>query len=191
MRADAIANREAILESARKLFGSRGIDVALAAVAEEAGTGIATLYRHFPSRNDLVQAVVIDLAERFVEIEARYGDDLNADSEHIWSELVHDLAALRPGALLPALFELFAHEGVPDYATETVQRVNESQGRLIAHAHEAGLVRDDIDALDFQVGLAAVTRPLTEAPGHACAGTDAWLVELYIRGLRPDSTPAD
>jgi hypothetical protein len=50
-------------------------------------------------------------------------------------------------------------------------------------------VRDDINAVDFQVGLATVTRPLTEAPGHACAGADGWLVELYIRGLRPDPRP--
>lgn len=186
MRADAAANREAILESARRLFGSRGIDVALAAVAEDAGTGIATLYRHFPTRSDLVQAVILDLAERFIEIEMRYSGALDTDPEPAWAELVHELAALRPGALFPALFELFATEGVPDYATETAQRVNESQSRLIARAHAAGLVRDDIDALGFQVGLATVTRPLTEAPGHACAGADAWLVGLYIRGLRPD-----
>lgn len=187
MRSDAQANRDALIESARRLFGARGIDVALAAVAEEAGTGIATLYRHFPTREDLVQAVVLHLAECFLEIEERYDCNLDSDPVPAWHALVQELADLHPGALLPALFELFAKDGVPEYATETVQRVNASQHQLIARAQSLGLVRADIDAVRFQVGLAAVTRPLTEEPGHACAGTDSWLVDLYIRGLRPDA----
>jgi AcrR family transcriptional regulator len=189
MRSDAVANRTALVEAARRLFSTRGVDVALATVAEEAGTGIATLYRHFPTRSDLAQAVVLDFAERFVAIEEAYSDDFEADPERAWNAFVHELADLRPGALLPAVVDLFAAEGVPAYAAQTVQRVNESQGRLVERAHAAGLVRDDINAVDFQVGLATVTRPLTEAPGHACAGADGWLVELYIRGLRPDPRP--
>lgn len=181
----------ALLDAARRLFGTRGVDVALAAVADEAHTGIATLYRHFPTRDDLVQAVVLDLAERFTEIEGRYSESLDADPEQAWSALVHELARLRPGALLPALFELFAKEGVPPYAAQIAQQVNDSQDHLIRRARAAGLVREDIDATAFQIGLAAVTRPLTEDPGHVCAGADAWLVDLYLRGLRPDATRSE
>ncbi len=187
MRSDALANREALLDAARRVFGSRSCGVALAAVAEEAGTGIATLYRHFPTRDDLVRSVVLDLAERFVAIEARYDAELSVEPERAWRALVHELAALRPGALLPELFELFAKEGVPEYARQVVARVNESQDRLIERARAAGLVRAGIDGVAFQVGLAAVTRPLSEVPGHVCAGAESWLVDVYLRGLRPDA----
>src|SRR6266576_1331973 len=64
-RADAGRNRARVLEAAGELFGSRGDEVQMAEIARAAGVGIGTVYRHFPTRQALVEAVA---AQRFLEI---------------------------------------------------------------------------------------------------------------------------
>src|SRR3954449_8394084 len=64
MRADARRNRDALLAAAVKLFASCGGQVSLEAIAKEAGVGIGTLYRHFPTREDLVEAVYLSELDR-------------------------------------------------------------------------------------------------------------------------------
>ena len=67
-RIDARRNRERLVAAARELFASAGVAVATRDVAREAGVGVATLYRHFPTREDLVDAVLEDSFEEFVAV---------------------------------------------------------------------------------------------------------------------------
>ena len=68
MRADARSNRQDLVEAAWKLLAAEGPDASLRAIAQEAGVGIATLYRHYPTRDDLILGVVDEVQARVREI---------------------------------------------------------------------------------------------------------------------------
>ncbi|GAB04705.1 TetR family transcriptional regulator [Gordonia amarae] len=185
MRSDARANRAAIVDAARTLFSGRGVDVPLSAVAEAAGIGIATLYRNFPTRDDLIRAVVEDIAGCFQAVEREYLARIEEDPEQGWHDFVHALAAIRPGTIIPALAEKFGGTGAPDYVAPLREGVLATQQTLLARAKKAGLVRDDVSAKNFQLGIASITRPLSEQPEADCDTHTAWLIDVYLRGLRP------
>ncbi|WP_079031938.1 TetR/AcrR family transcriptional regulator [Streptomyces specialis] len=77
LRGDARRNRERLLDAARALFAERGVDVAMAEIARRAGVSNGTLYNHFPTRQDLIEAVFLDRLEKNVELaeQARAADD--------------------------------------------------------------------------------------------------------------------
>ncbi len=89
MRADAVRNREAVIEAARELFAEQGLDAQMDDIAAAAGVGVGTVYRHFPNKEDLLDAVVVRrfqiLAERAREAvaEAKGGDAWEAFSSFI------------------------------------------------------------------------------------------------------------
>ncbi|MEA4945158.1 MAG: TetR/AcrR family transcriptional regulator [Propionicimonas sp.] len=186
MRADARANREAVVEAAATQIATHGIDISLTAVAEQAGVGIATLYRNFPTRDDLIRAVLADLETRMLAILERFQPQLEGDSEAAWNGFVHAVAALRPGALVAA----FAAEFVADH--HVAQPLAEKRIRSLAAVQQlldqvkrAGLVRDDLTAARFQMGIASITRPLPDVAVPELAQHEAWLIDVYLRGLRP------
>lgn len=185
MRADALANRQAIIDAACRMFGRHGTEVALSTIAESAGTGIATLYRHFPERIDLLRAVTVKMSEKFLEIEKSHSHEFNKDPEAAWNRIVHELAALKPGSLLAALFKLFDEAGMNECATNTAEQVNASLERILLQGKTAGLVREDINADKFHVALATITRPLTDNITLDCAASNDWLIDLFIKGLHP------
>src|SRR5246500_3363242 len=74
-RADAVRNRERVLESAKAVFSAGGGDASLEAVAREAGVGIGTLYRHFPTREALYEAVYRREVEQLGEMAEQLKDD--------------------------------------------------------------------------------------------------------------------
>ena len=102
MRADARANREAIIEGATRQIAAHGSDVPFSAIATEAGIGIATLYRNFPTRQDLVLAVLQTFKDRALEIVEQCRPALKDDTSAAWNTFAHALADLRPGAFVTA-----------------------------------------------------------------------------------------
>lgn len=186
MRSDARANRQALVEAATTLFAAQGVDVALTAIAERAGTGIATLYRNFPTRDDLVQAVIVDVVQQVQAIQQRHLND--AGTEHGWRNFVHELSALRPGVLMTTVLAPVIADGVPAYLAPLQDETLATQDSVLDRAKAARLVRDDVTPMLFRLGLAAATRPLTPQPWLDPDDYEPWLVDLYIRGLRPDPT---
>ena len=67
MRADAVKNRARILEAAEEIFATQGVSVPIDAVAERAGLGVGTLYRHFPTKEALFEAIVVARLEQLLE----------------------------------------------------------------------------------------------------------------------------
>lgn len=186
MRSDARANREAVVTAAAAEIATRGIDISLTAVAEAAGVGIATLYRNFPTREDLIRAVLADLEERMLAAIQHYQPEIDADPEAGWEAFVQAVADLRPGALAPA----FAAEFVTD--DHLSRALEERRARSLAavqqildRAKRAGLVREDLTAVQFQMGIASITRPLPDVGVPRLTEHEAWLMEVYLRGLRP------
>ena len=149
-RADAARNFDAILGAGRELFAQFGTDVSLADVAARAGVGVATLYRHFPTREDLAEAVYV--AE--VDALCTYGDELAETREpglalEEWiRRFVTYMATKR--ALLAAL----DRDSGAFLACKAA--LYESGGPLLVAAQGAGSARDDVnidDVMRFIIGV--------------------------------------
>ena len=178
-RADACRNHDRLLEAAAAAFAAKGAEVPLEEVAKGAGVGIATLYRHFPTRDSLIAAVY----RHEVDLLCQQADDL--------------LATLPPDEALAAWMQLFVRHVARKRGMATALKsmmgagattiFEQSRGRAVAAASKlveagaaAGTIRADIDGSD-----------LLRAIGGICMSTDQEradaserLVGLLFDGLR-------
>lgn len=189
MRADAAERRTKLARAARTLFAADGSDVALEAVAEAAGVGIATLYRNFESRaalaDEVALAILLDMRTAAAEAMAGMDDD----PAQAWRRYVSRLADLDLGALSVALAEYLTHAlaaPVREAQEETLAGVEE----LLANARRAGLVRDDVGALELVLGLGLITRPLPGALRSAAPDLVTGMVATLLAGMTPGPRPA-
>ena len=179
MRADAVRNRAKVLDAARAAFAAQGLAVSLDEIARRAGVGAGTVYRHFPTKEALFEAVIADRLLVFAEdAEARLASDgdpgaefygffyaLIADSEEK-SDLADALtaagAALRPETL------------------EAGRRLTTALGGLLERAQRAGSVRADVGTTELHalvVGAMAAEKRAGGEPGK--------LTRIIGDGLRP------
>ncbi|MGG7101234.1 TetR/AcrR family transcriptional regulator [Rhodococcus sp. 24CO] len=187
MRADARERRNAIVDAARAVFTERGHDAPLDAVAELAKVGIATLYRNFPTREDLVTAVAVATLTDVREAADIALTAMPTDPTNAWHTLVDRLVELRLGALIPALVEHSFTELAPEVLA--VREVTKAKmTTAIGAAQSAGLVRTDLQPLEFVMALAKLTRPQIELSDEAMPNLVPRLVAVFMAGLRPDGT---
>jgi len=182
MRADAARRREALVREARRLFAENGSDVALEAVADGAGVGIATLYRNFESRAALVEEVGLAILADLDSATAQAAEALPRDPGHAWRAYVDQLVALDLGALTAALSPDLAgalHGPVPD----AQQRALAAVESLLVGVRAAGLVPSDLGALELVVAVGIVTRPQPEAVRLAAPHLVDRLVDVLLAGL--------
>ncbi|MBB5081911.1 TetR/AcrR family transcriptional regulator [Nonomuraea endophytica] len=161
-RADAARNAESLISAARELFDEQGSDVALDDIARRAGVGNATLYRHFPTRGDLLVAVYAEeVAELCEQGKTLLHKPSAADALFDWLDcfVVHVATkrALAMGATDGRRTELFDrwHEAMRSAALG-----------LLLRAQQEGAIRSDLDVAD----LLALTRAVAmtgAGPGHA------------------------
>jgi AcrR family transcriptional regulator len=149
-RVDAARNFDAILAAARALFAEQGTDVLLADVARRAGVGAATLYRRFPTREDLAEAVYV--AE--VDALCRYGEELAAthDPREALAEWIRRFVTYM--ATKRALLTALDRESGTFLACKAA--LYESGGPLLVAAQQAGTARDDVsidDVMRFVIGV--------------------------------------
>ncbi|WP_182348398.1 TetR/AcrR family transcriptional regulator [Tomitella gaofuii] len=192
MRADARENRQALIGAARRMLAERGADVSMRSVAAAAGVGIGTLYRHFPTRDDLLTAVVgsmVDDITRVIESHET-GWASPEDAEATWRSCAHELAGLRLAAIGENVIVLAPQEGEVWKATAPLRgRLTDAYSGLLTRAADAGLVDAALAPWRFHLGLAAIARPL---PGgfearfdDLAPGQSTWLVDTFLNGLRP------
>lgn len=150
-RADALRNHERVVAAARELFAERGLDVTVPEVAARAGVGRATVYRSYPSKDDLVLAVA---QESFRSLRARTLAAVAADDAYLaLRDYVPDLLdhLARDRGLAAVFFE-----GRLLPAADLVDLI----GRLLEAAKASGPVRPDVGVLDVRVVLCGVVRQL-------------------------------
>lgn len=145
--AAAAENRRALLGAARSLFAERGYDVALHAIAKEAGVGQGVLYRHFPRRADLALAV---FEENMDQIEADCATVEDGSFLRMWWRLVDELFASA------AFIEMSIHLRREFVDHTSINRLRRLVERHLTHALSAGEVRPDLTADDVNLGIRMV-----------------------------------
>ena len=179
LRADARRNRERILEAAVRAFSEKGPDVAIDTIAKAAGVGSATLYRHFPTREALVEAAYRNELARVCDSAAKLLADNPPDRAiRLWMDDFIDYLAAKQG-MADALRAAVA-SGADPFA-ETLDKLGTALGTLLRAGADAGLLRPDIDPFDVGFSLAGVAL-ITSAPDQReRAGR---LLDLLLDGLR-------
>jgi AcrR family transcriptional regulator len=159
-RADARANREALLCAARELFVERGLTVSFDDIAQRAAVGRATLYRHFADREALLEALLERLVEELESIAAKLPDDATA-FERLFRAAVRLQADNLPLAeLLPP------RDALPPGVEALRHRIEAVYRAPLARAQKGGAVRGDLSPGDVRVlasMLSAVVRPTARA----------------------------
>ncbi|MDX6401941.1 MAG: hypothetical protein QOF27_2547 [Gaiellaceae bacterium] len=182
LRADAQRNLERILEAAHAVFAEKGLEASVADVAARAGVGTATIFRRFPTKDDLVAAMLEQELEAVVaraQAAAAAADPVAAIGE-FFSAAVEAFIGDRCFCEASG-GDLFARPRIQ----ELVGEVTEAVQHLLRRAQEAGAIRRDVVAEDIGFLINAVGRaglPLERtAPG-------AWrrYVEIVLAGLRSD-----
>lgn len=178
-RADAVRNRERLLQAAKAVFSAGGPEASLEAVAKRAGVGIGTLYRHFPTREALFEAVyrrevqqLSDLAEQLRE----EADPLKALRRWLRSNV--EFVATKKGMM--AALELAVH-GSSDLYAHTFERLTKAVGGLLDRAVAAGVIRSDISPEDLLRALVGMCY-LHDQPGWQ--NSVLRLVDVFVDGLR-------
>lgn len=167
-----------------------GTDASLRSIAAEAGVGIATLYRHFPDQHALVFGIVGEVRTEVLAASAEAQERWPTDPADAWTAFVRQLARMRLGRLFPRLASELRLLKLPEEALAYRQESMAAITSILTLAQEAGFVRRDVEPLTFHVGLALITRPMPEATSDLLPDVSDWLVEVYLRGLRPDAPEA-
>jgi len=158
LRADAARNRDKIVEAAKAAFSERGLETQMEDVARRAEVGVGTLYRHFPTKDALVRALIVDKMERMAEAAKEAldagGDPWEAFAGVLWKgaeQTVRDRS-------LAQVFSSQPQEAFRS-AIEDETELSARMGELLARAKAAGLAREDVEEDDIPIvmcGLGAV-----------------------------------
>lgn len=178
-RSDSVRNRARLIEAARAVFAVGGPAGSLEAVAREAGVGVGTLYRHFPTRQSLFEAVYRTEVEQLVSIADRLATDLPPlEALRQWLHANVAFVATKKG--MSAALAVAVHAS-SDLTAYSMDRLGQAVGTLLQRAAAAGAIRDDIGAEDILrtvVGLCYVH----DKPGWQ--GNVLRLVDVFVDGLR-------
>ena len=179
-RADAARNRDTLLWAATRAFAVAGEEPSMRAIAREAGVGIATLYRHFPTRESLVDAVYQDQVQRLTLGARELLQQLPpAKAMRRWMDLFADWLATKHGMLdtLLAMVESgqIAHAQTRDELLEAITTILDAGGA-------AGDLRADISPEDIAASLVGILTVAGKPGNQAQAGR---LLDLLMDGLRP------
>ena len=190
-RADAARNRERLLAAASELFRLHGLDVAVAEIAERAGVGRATLFRNFPTKNDLVIAVILERMREAVA-SSRAMLERGEPRGRMLESLIVPLAEGQQ--MDRALFEgVGAEEFISHPEVQNIHReMLETVDALIAADHVAGTVRGDISAFDVLMlikGACKVAADFGGEEGQRALGRQLTLIRSAISAEAAGACP--
>lgn len=180
LRADAARNRQALMDAALRLFAARGLSVTLDDIAEAAGVNVATAYRHFSNKHQLIDAYLLDIIDQATALAERA-----AKAEDPWEGLVEFLER--------TLDLMVAHRGLhdvlsPGHTSEWLDRLDERAEPLlqqvIRRGQRSGAIRKDLAASDLGVILQMLA-VVTDIPAADDTRLRQRYVGLILAGLRP------
>lgn len=177
VRSDAQRNHGRLVNAAREVFARQGSDASMVAIAHQAGVGAGTLYRHFPHRIDLVEAVYrIDVEELLLAAQEAVATHEPWDALSNWLDSFLRYS-LGKRVFLTELRESF--EKNPELRVSSRERVEQSFTLVLENAQRAGVARSDIDGSDLMllVGGMCTSPTLVRAQGER-------LLATVLAGLR-------
>jgi AcrR family transcriptional regulator len=178
-RADSVRNRERVLEAAKAVFSAGGPDASLEAVARRAGVGIGTLYRHFPTREALFEAVYRREVDQLSELaEQLRGTTDPVDALRRWLKSNVQLVATKKGMIAALALVMQSSSELYAYSFD---RLTKAIGTLLDRAVAAGEVRSDISAEDVLRALIGMCY-MHDQPGWQ--STVLRLLDVFVDGLR-------
>lgn len=180
MRADARRNYDRLVAAARDVFAAEGEGASMETLARKAGVGVGTLYRHFPKRIDLVEAVYTTDVDELVQA----GEEAVATLEP-WPAVVAILEAFVRYAMSKRTFlnELReAFEKNPDLRSASRERIDAVTNLVVRRAQDAGVVRTDVDGAD----VTQLLGPMCTSPTMTGEQSER-LLPLILDGLRAPS----
>ena len=179
-RADAQRNRERILEVAKQAFTRSGANTSLDDIAKDAGVGPGTLYRHFPTREELLQAVYRSEMEKLVAAEREFAQSM-PPLEALRSWLLLFVDAIETKQIIAPVLNTLIGDPKKVFAASHAQ-THEAIHALVKRGINSGDIRKDLDPMDLLRALVGVA--------HVASGPD-WqqsakrLVDILITGSRP------
>jgi AcrR family transcriptional regulator len=179
-RADAQRNRKRVLEAAKQEFTRSGASASLEEIARKAGVGPGTLYRHFPTREELLVAVYQSEMEKLAATERTFADTLPpVEALRAWLLLFVDAVETKQ-IIAPVLNTLV---GDPKKVFEaSYAQIHEAIRALVKRAIVSGDIRQDLDPIDLLRALVGVANVATSPDWQQSARR---LVEILILGARP------
>ncbi|WP_088225116.1 TetR/AcrR family transcriptional regulator [Desulfosporosinus sp. FKB] len=182
LRADAKQNREQILKAAQKIFAEKGLSIPISEIANQAGVGIGTIYRHFPTKEALFEAVNISYKQR-----------LTSEAKSLMNHV-------DPGKAFFDLFSRVLDEGFTNRAwkdafksgalisetanSDVLQDFQSAIANLLTRAQQAKAVREDIDVQDLSTLLFSLLLALEQQGSASDIDRFHRLVSIAIDGLR-------
>ncbi|GAA2701193.1 MULTISPECIES: TetR/AcrR family transcriptional regulator [Actinoplanes] len=177
VRADAQRSQDALRAAAKEVFATSGVHAPVREIAERAGVGLGTVYRHFPQRSDLITAVfrheVDDCAASAQELAATHPP---VEALALWLDRYVEFIATKLGLAAALHSGDPAFESLPGYFDK---HLRPALGALLDAAVAAGEIRDDIDPGDLLPAVANLSLPAEGDPAHTRR-----MVALLIDGLR-------
>lgn len=178
-RADACRNRDRLLEVASEAFTTSGVDTSLEKIAKAAGVGIGTLYRHYPTRDALVEAVYRHNVDLLCEAAGELSATLPPDRALAeWMQRFVAYGASKKG-LAPYLKSVVSADS--DLFESSLARIRQTVCGLVAAAEEAGTIRPGVDAMGLVRALSGVCL-MSDQPDVGQNGCD--VARLLMDGLR-------
>ena len=179
-RADAKRNRDRILEVAKDAFTQFGAEASLDDIAKQAGVGAGTLYRHFPSREALIEAVYRTEVGKLAAAERVFAETMPPiEALRAWMMLFVDYIAAKK-IIAPVLNTLLG--GASKVFESTYDQVWDAIRSLVKRAIKSGDIRKDLDPIDLLRALIGVSNVATGPDWQQSAKR---LVDILITGSRP------
>ncbi|WP_188673918.1 TetR/AcrR family transcriptional regulator [Subtercola lobariae] len=185
LRADAQSNRDRVLEAAARLFQTEGADTSLKAIAKEAGVGIGTLYRRFPTREALIEATYRTESAKLAAAASTLVTTLPPVAAlRTWMELFTDYMATKHG-MADALRAVLTSGG--DLRMQTRDLMQQAVAELMAAGVATDELRSDLDPDDVLLAMGGVSMITGTAEQRTQA---ARMLDLLLDGVKQPSTPA-
>jgi AcrR family transcriptional regulator len=183
MRADAQRNIDTLLRSAMEVFATSGVEAPVRRIAEKAGVGIGTVYRHFPQRSDLIVAVFRREVDACADAAAVLANQYHpGDALARWMQRYVDFISAKRGLAAALHSGNPAYDNLPAYFQK---RLRPALQTLLERAEAAGEVRAGVEPDDLLQAAASLCAPAYDGgPAHARR-----MVALLADGLRYGTSP--
>jgi AcrR family transcriptional regulator len=181
MRADARRNRERVLAAAEEVFAERGVAASTEEVARRAGVGIGTVFRHFPTKEVLYEAIVVRRLSQLVEDAPLEDDDAGGAFREFFGRIVEVAATKKAFADTMAVVGIDVKKSAPDVGEE----IRRTFALLLERAQQAGAIRPDVTLPEVWVLLAGACLAADHTDDPALRDR---ALEVLFDGLAPRET---